>query len=265
MKTGNFQISKFLEGDYKMKFAYLQKTSLQDFPEVISCIIFLGLCNFRCPACYNSEILELNKSIVKEKEIFDFLEKRKGKIDGVVITGGEPLVNDINEFKEFLKKIKQKGYKIKIDTNGSFPDKLKQIIDGNLVDYVAMDVKADKKNYDLLAGVKVNLNNIEKSMKILSEAKKTNKIDYELRTTLSPIFNPKTREIKEMSKKEIEEIGKWVSSISKEVKFFLQPFVPVEGRLLVKKLEREKRTKTETLSKMKQVLNRFLGNVYIRE
>jgi len=232
-----------------MQIAYLQKISLQDFPDTISCIIFLGGCNFRCPGCYNSNILDLKKSLVNEKEIFDFLEKRRGKLEGVVITGGEPLINP--DITQFLKKIRERGYKIKIDTNGSNPELLKSIIKKGLVDYISMDIKAGKDNYDKIAGVSVDTCKIEESMKILSDSN----INFEFRTT----FFPGISEI------DIVEIASWIAQISKQAKFFLQPFIPVRDRLVDKKLEDLPQTKKETLEKAKQKAEKFLANCYIRE
>jgi len=243
-----------------MIFTYLQKTSLQDFPDIISCIIFVAGCSFRCPMCYNSQFLDLKEGLISEEEIISFLEKRKGKLDGVVISGGEPLIYP--EINIFLQKIRDLGYKIKIDTNGSNPENLKNIIDAKLVDYVAMDIKADKENYEKVAGVKVNLENIEKSMKILADAKMNGKIDYEFRTTLCPIISSDV--IKEMSEKEIENIAKWIAPIDKEAKYYLQPFLPENGRLLDKRLENEKKTKSETLKLAEEISRKFISRTYIR-
>ena len=243
-----------------MKFAYLQKTSLQDFPDTLSCIIFLGGCNFRCPACYNALILDLKESLIEEQEILEFLDKRKGKLDGVVITGGEPLIN--LDLPEFLEKIQEKGYKIKIDTNGSNPGLLKHVIEHGLVDYIAMDIKASKEDYYKVAGVKTNLDDIEESMKILKESRELGKIDYEFRITLVPVIHG--ARIAEMDDKTISLIAEWISSIDFESKVYIQEFVPVEGRLVNPKLEFQKKTSEERLKQVKEIVRKKLNNVYIR-
>jgi len=254
-----------------MKIAHLQKVSLQDFPDTISCIIFLAGCSFRCPACYNANILELTAGRVTEQEIFDFLEKRKGKLEGVVITGGEPLIN--SDILPFLEKIKELGFKIKLDTNGSSPMLLREILEKRIVDYIAMDIKAPREIYDRAAGVNVNLDNIEESMKLLSQFG----IDYEFRTTMCPIINDniqKTKssgslnsnefKIREMNENDIEKIAEWISKIDKNAKFYIQPFVPEPGRLLNPSLEKFSRTKEDVMRKAKEAAEKFLGRVYLR-
>ncbi|MEI7424652.1 MAG: anaerobic ribonucleoside-triphosphate reductase activating protein, partial [Candidatus Staskawiczbacteria bacterium] len=127
-----------------MIIAGLQKTTLIDYPGKIACIVFLAGCNFRCPWCYSSELV-LPLKIVKqprisEKEVLDFLRDRQGLLDGVVICGGEPTIN--KDLSQFLEKIKKLGYLIKLDTNGSNPRILKELVELKLIDYVAMDIKS---------------------------------------------------------------------------------------------------------------------------
>ncbi|HOC53843.1 MAG TPA: anaerobic ribonucleoside-triphosphate reductase activating protein, partial [Candidatus Pacearchaeota archaeon] len=122
-----------------MKIGGLQKTTLVDYPGKIACTIFLSGCNFRCPFCYSKELV-LPEEIeqhpeIREKELFDFLKQRKGMIDACVLCGGEPTINP--DIGRFIKKIKDLGYSIKIDTNGYYPDKLKELIDAKLIDYIA--------------------------------------------------------------------------------------------------------------------------------
>ena len=127
-----------------MIIAGLQKTTLIDYPGKIACVVFLAGCNFRCPWCYSSELV-LPLKIVKqprisEKEFFDFLRQRQGLLEGVVICGGEPTIN--KELPQFIEKIKNLGYSVKLDTNGSNPEMLKDLVNAKLIDYVAMDIKA---------------------------------------------------------------------------------------------------------------------------
>ena len=164
-----------------MKINGFQKLTLLDFPEKVACIIFTAGCNFRCPFCHNASLvthIDENQNI-DEEEIFTYLEKRKGLLDGVCITGGEPLLQ--SDIKEFIQKIKNMGYAVKLDTNGSYPEKLRDLIENNLVDYVAMDIKNSREKYAETAGIQnLLLDNIEKSISILLE----NKVDYEFRTTV---------------------------------------------------------------------------------
>ena len=164
-----------------MKINGFQKLTLLDFPEKVACIIFTAGCNFRCPFCHNASLvthIDENQNI-DEEEIFTYLEKRKGLLDGVCITGGEPLLQ--SDIKEFIQKIKDMGYAVKLDTNGSYPEKLRDLIENNLVDYVAMDIKNSREKYAETAGIQnLLLDNIEKSISLLLE----NKVDYEFRTTV---------------------------------------------------------------------------------
>ena len=171
-----------------MNIAGLQKLTTSDFPGYLSCIIFTQGCNLKCPYCQNSGLIpmitEFEDNQISEYELFKFLEKRKGVLDGVVITGGEPLVHQ--NIKEFISKIKDIGYKVKLDTNGTNPILLKELIDSNLIDYVAMDIKNDFQNYARTVGIEnINVENIKKSIDIL----KTSNIDYEFRTTITKEFH----------------------------------------------------------------------------
>jgi pyruvate formate lyase activating enzyme len=200
-----------------MKIGGLQKTSLQDYPEEVSSIIWTIGCNFSCPFCYNKDLVEGNIADIPEEDIFSFLEKRKKLIDGLVISGGEPFLQ--KDLKNFCKKVKKLGYKIKIDTNGSFPEKLKELIDEKLVDYIAMDVKAPKKKYNKLTNVKTDIKRIEKTIEII----KNSKLGYEFRTTIVPSL---------LMKEDIVEIAKWLKGAKR---FYLQQF-KIETSLISHKL-----------------------------
>ncbi|MDH7517843.1 MAG: anaerobic ribonucleoside-triphosphate reductase activating protein [Candidatus Thermoplasmatota archaeon] len=189
-----------------MRIGGFQKTSLLDYPDLISAIIWTVGCNFRCPFCYNRDLVFGETGLYSEGEIFSFLEKRKGLLEGLVITGGEPLLQ--NDIVMFAEKVKKLGYLIKIDTNGFYPEKLKELIDKKLVDYVAMDVKAPKDKYNQLAGVKTDVSKIEKSIGII----KTDAPDYEFRTTFVPEL---------LKKEDIVEIAKWLDGAKR---FYLQQF-----------------------------------------
>ena len=171
-----------------MNIAGLQKLTTSDFPGFIACIVFTQGCNLKCPYCPNSGLIpmvsELDDNHISEDEFFKFLDKRKNVLDGVVITGGEPLVH--SNIKEFISKIKDIGYKVKLDTNGTNPSLLKELIKSNLIDYVAMDIKNDFQNYARTVGLEnINIDNIKNSIDIL----KTSQIDYEFRTTIIQEFH----------------------------------------------------------------------------
>lgn len=187
-----------------MIIAGLQKLTLVDYPEKLACTIFLAGCNFRCPWCYNPELV-LPKKIEKntkmsKKDFFDFLKFRKNLLDGVVVCGGEPTLN--SDLPDLCKRIKGMGYLIKIDTNGSNPEMLKTLISNKLVDYVSMDIKAPPKKYKEAAGVKIDIKQIQKSINILKQGN----IDYEFRTTMIP---------KLLGKEDIIEIVRWIGPAKK--------------------------------------------------
>ena len=190
----------------------LEKSTLIDYPGRVAATIFLIGCNFRCPFCYSAELVLPEKikeqPRISEKEVFDFLKERQGLLEGVVICGGEPTIN--KDLPDFIKKIKELGFLVKLDTNGSNPEMLKKLIDEKLIDYVAMDIKAPKEKYELAAGTKVNISDIEKSIKTLKEGR----VSYEFRTTVVPTIH--TRE-------DIVEIAKWIGPAKK---FCLQSFRP---------------------------------------
>ena len=164
-----------------MTISGMEKLTLLDYPANTACLIFTQGCNFRCPFCHNKNLLmDTNgDGIIDENEVLDYLKKRKGLVDGICISGGEPLLQ--RDIESFIKKIKEIGVKVKLDTNGSNPQKLKKLIDMGLIDYVAMDIKNDFSNYDKTSGVdNINIENIKKSIYILENSN----IEYEFRTTV---------------------------------------------------------------------------------
>lgn len=158
----------------------VQKTSLLDYPDKISAIVFTQGCNFRCGYCHNPELLQKNSEndIYNVDVFFEFLEKRKGKLDGVVITGGEPTLQ--KDLKLFIKKIKEMNYLVKLDTNGTNPHILEELINENLVDYIAMDIKSPLDKYSKITNSEVNTEKIQRSIKLILNSN----IDYEFRTTV---------------------------------------------------------------------------------
>ncbi len=156
----------------------VEKSSFIDYPGNICTVIFTGGCNFKCPYCHNSSIVNNIGDRIEEEEIISFLKKRKKFVDALCITGGEPTLQ--KDLYNFICKVKEEGFLIKLDTNGTNPVLLKKLIDQKLVDYVAMDIKAPLNKYLNIINANVNIDDIRKSIDILLE----NRVDYEFRTTI---------------------------------------------------------------------------------
>jgi pyruvate formate lyase activating enzyme len=226
----------------------LQKLTLIDYPDKVACTVFLAGCNFRCPFCYSSELV-LPEKIAKqpkiaEKEFFNFLENRRNLLNGCVLCGGEPTVN--KDLPEFVIRIKKLGYRVKLDTNGSNPEMLKQLIEKKLIDYVAMDIKAPKEKYSQAAGVDIDVNKIQKSIDILRE----NKIDYEFRSTI--VSGVQNRE-------DIIQMAKWIKGAKK---YYLQNFRA--EKTLNPKFEKVKANSDEYLSGIIKEISLFFEVCKVR-
>lgn len=197
-----------------MIIAGLQKMTLLDYPGKVACTLFLQGCNFRCPFCHNAGLLERDgQAAMTEPELLDFLKKRQGLLEGVCVTGGEPTLQ--KELPQLLKKIKELGYSVKLDTNGMQPKALKSLVAEGLVDYVAMDIKNSPKNYAQTAGLpQIDLSKIEQSMVFLMNGA----VDYEFRTTVVQQLH---------SEQDFSDMGSWFAALSenKPEKYFLQSFV----------------------------------------
>lgn len=190
----------------------LEKLSLIDFPGYLSAIVFTKSCNFRCHFCYNpmlvfaegeNELKNIDEgpSLIPEEDFFLFLKERVGKLEGLVISGGEPTLQP--DLKEFIIKVKELGYKVKLDTNGTSPEKVSDLIKNNLLDYIAMDLKAPLEKYEAVIGVKTDINKIKESIDLLINGN----VPYEFRSTLVPgLVNED--DILEMSK-DIEGANLW--------------------------------------------------------
>lgn len=185
----------------------LQKLTLLDFPEHVACTVFTLGCNFRCPFCHNAPLVRTeNTPQYDVEEFFRFLEKRKGLLDGVAVTGGEPLLQ--KDIEHFLERIKTMGYAVKLDTNGAFPEKLRSIVQGGLCDYVAMDIKNAPAKYDETAGCKGAFLQAQQSAGILMAGQ----MPFEFRTTA----------VQEMhTAEDFREIGKWIAGTSR---YYIQQF-----------------------------------------
>ncbi len=163
-----------------MQIKGLQKTTLLDFPGKVACTVFTGGCNFRCPFCHNASLVLSPKEVddISEEEFFKFLEKRVGVLDGVCITGGEPLLQ--HDIIPFIEKIHALGFAIKLDTNGSRPKLLRKIIELGLVDHIAMDIKNSLEKYTLSVGADIDLDEIKESIDLIMNSG----VSYEFRTTV---------------------------------------------------------------------------------
>ncbi len=172
-----------------LQFSGIQAFTLLDYPEHTSCVLFLPGCNMRCKFCHNAEfvlpekIKQIKDSFIDESVIFSFLEKRKGKLDGIVISGGEPTVHV--KLPQFIKKVKNMGFLVKLDTNGNKPEMLVNLYEQGLLDYVAMDIKSDMKTYQALVGKRAKPELIQESMEIIRKSG----IQYEFRSTLVREFH----------------------------------------------------------------------------
>lgn len=207
--------------------------------------MFLPGCNFRCPFCHNAPLVtEIDRNDrIDEREVFSYLSRRRGIIDGVCVTGGEPLIHDGME--EFLGKIKELGFEVKLDTNGSFPERLKKIVNNHLVDYVAMDIKNSREKYALTAGIPgLDLAAAEESVSFL----KSGAVDYEFRTTVVDEFH----EIEDF-----EKIGEWIGGAKR---YFLQNFVD-SGDLVGSNMHQAPK---EKMLKMLEIVKKTIPNAALR-
>jgi len=228
-----------------MRLGGFQKTSLLDYPNCISSIIWTIDCNFRCPFCYNKNLVFGETTPIPEEEVLSFLKKRKGLLEGLVITGGEPFLQE--DIGDFTKKVKNLGYLIKIDTNGMYPERLKELINNKLVDYVAVDIKAPKQKYSQLAGVKTDLSKLEQSIDII----KNSAPNYEFRTTFVPDL---------LKKKDIIEIANWLEGAET---FYLQQF-RINPPLISSKMEKIKPYSEDYLTETLREIKPFFKNCFLR-
>lgn len=221
-----------------------QKLTLLDYPGKTACTVFTGGCNYRCPFCHNAGLVtKMDTEIIPESEVFNHLKKRQGILDGVAVSGGEPLLQ--GDIEEFLAEIKKLGYQIKLDTNGSFPEKLKSIIDKGLCDYVAMDIKNSKERYPETIGIdKFDISLMEKSVDILMSSD----VEFEFRTTVTKNFH---------TIKDIENIGEWVKGVTN---FYLQNFVD-SGNLIDSNVEGVSR---EEMQEMLVAIRKYIPTAEIR-
>jgi len=229
-----------------LKIGGLQKLTLLDYPGKIAATLFLAGCNFRCGFCHNPDlvIVKQDANLIPEAEVLDFLKKRKGVLDGVCIGGGEPLFQP--EIREFLAKIKDLGYLIKLDTNGFNSSLLEQLVKEKLIDYIAMDIKASLGKYEAFTGLKSDFKNIRDSIKLIMASG----LPYEFRTTVLPKFH---------NSEEIEKIGQMISGAKV---YFLQNF---RNKItLDPALERESSFTDDELKELKQIALKYVKECEVR-
>lgn len=234
-----------LIGDY-------QKLTLIDYPGKLAAIVFTVGCSFRCSFCHNPELVENSghwkiyqeNAQQKEKEFFDFLAKRKGLLDGVCITGGEPTLQP--DLLEFMEKIKNMGFAVKLDSNGTHPEVLREAVDKKLVDYLAMDIKHSPKKYSAAAGVAADMEKIGESVNIIRESG----VDYEFRTTVVPSIH---------REEDFEEIAEWIAGAPV---YYLQAYR--ETKILDPSLKNKTRGQSVDLKKIKNNIEKHFGKVEIR-
>ena len=218
----------------------IEKMTLVDYPGKVASTLFLPNCNFRCHYCHNPDLVLRPHTLktIDEKELMNYLESKKKWIDGICITGGEPTIH--KDLPEFIAKFKEKGFSVKLDTNGTNPEMLNLLIEKKLVDCIAMDIKAPLEKYDEVTGVTVNKESIKKSVELL----KKSKIDCEFRTTVCPGM---------LDEKDMDTIGIWLKG---EKKYFLQGFVP--SAHIKEELKKTPATSKKELKKLAFVANKHI-------
>jgi len=239
-------MTEFFNVEY-MIIAGHQKLTLIDYPGRIATTVFTAGCNFRCPFCHNPELIsgiDMSVGEKTEKEFFEYLKKRKGKIDGVCITGGEPTIQ--KDIVEFIKKVSDAGYFVKLDTNGLRPDVIKKLLDLRLLDFIAMDIKNQLSRYDETVGVKVDKERIKLSVELIMRSG----INYEFRTTVVPGIH---------TEDDFLEIAKWIRGAKS---YYLQSYR--EGKILDEKLKAKTRGKTLDLARIKDMIKDEVDKIGIR-
>lgn len=228
----------------------LQKMTLLDFPGKIACTVFLGGCNFRCPFCHNSELfMGKPEKLMEDEEFFKFLSTRKGLLDGVCVSGGEPTL--YKNLPEFMARIKEMGFLVKLDTNGYRPEVMKDLVSRGLVDYIAMDVKNSPAMYARTVGLEaMDLASVEESLRFLIDGN----VDYELRTTLVAQLH---------NEASIQDMGAWLGGLvpgKRPKRLFLQRFVD-RDTVLFGNLSAPETDVTQTFAR---ILEPFADSVTIR-
>ena len=230
-----------------MIIADLQKLTTIDFPDHLACTVFTFGCNFRCGFCHNPELVlaKKNNSRIKEEFVFNFLNRRRGILEGVVITGGEPTLQE--DLLKFMEKIKNLGFKVKLDTNGTNPFILKEGLKKKLIDYIAMDLKSSLEQYEKVVNAKLDTSKIKESIDVI----RNSEINYEFRTTILPSIH------------NIGEVNKMTELIKGSKRYVLQKFVV--SKLIDSKFKKEPSPSSNFLQKIKDSVAKNVNIVEIRE
>ena len=238
-----------------MRIYGFQKTTLLDYPEHVAATVFTGGCNFRCPFCHNVGLVLMNsdsglhneEDMFSEEEVFEHLKKRKGVLDGVCITGGEPTLQP--DLEEFIRKVHALGYKVKLDSNGYYPHVLERLLRQGLLDYIAMDIKASKENYAKAAGLEgqegFSIGYIEDSISFIKDSG----VPYEFRTTAVKGLH---------TVDEFEDIGRWLEGCRA---YFIQSYKESEDILQGSGLDK---FTVDELKQMKELAGKYISKVELR-
>lgn len=227
------------------KLAGLQKTTFIDYPEKIACIVFTQGCNFRCGYCHNPELFENKEPVLSVPAFFEFLNKRKGKLDGVVITGGEPTLHG-KDLIEFIKEVKSFGFLVKLDTNGTHPDVLQELLNENLLDYIAMDIKAPLAKYKTITQTDIDTKIIKKSIDMIMNSG----VDYEFRTTIVK---------SQLSVEDLRQIGELIQGAKR---YYMQKFLAT--KILDETLMSEESYTDEEFKNLRTILEEYVDFVDYR-
>jgi len=229
-----------------MKVGGFQKVSLIDYPGKLSAILFTQGCNLRCPYCHNPELVDPDRygPLIGQEEILAFLEKRKGKLDALAVTGGEPLLQ--KNLAGFLDAVKKMGYLVKLDTNGTFPDELDALLREGLIDYIAMDIKGPLKAYEAITASKVDTAKIRRSIEII----RSSGLRHEFRTTVVRT---------QLTPRDLTAVA---GLIGKGDLYVLQPFIP--GKTLKDAFASEVSYSPEEFSRIRAALSGKGQNVQVR-
>ena len=224
----------------------VEKTSLVDYPEKLTAVVFTIGCNFRCGYCHNPELIKLKEDskILDEEDFFAYLEKRKGLLDAVTITGGEPTLQ--NDLADFIKRVKDMGFLVKLDTNGCNPEIVENLINKGLLDYIAMDIKNSIDNYNKVVRNFTDKEKILKSIRLIMNSN----VDYEFRTTTLKSL---------ISMEDFEKIGEMIKGARK---YYIQKFIPT--KILNENLANDINYTKEEFENIKTKMEKYVNFVSIR-
>jgi pyruvate formate lyase activating enzyme len=224
----------------------IEKLSVIDYPGKMCSIVFLAGCNFRCPYCQNPDLIKRPGKLpdIPEEEVVDFLKERRKWLDGICITGGEPCLH--NGLPEFIKKVREEGFLVKLDTNGSNPEMIEGLVREGLLDYIAMDIKAPLESYGDVARVEIDKEKIQKSVEIIMNSG----VEYEFRITVVPRL---------LREGDMDKIGEWLKGAKR---FFIQKFRP--DITLDRDFKKESTFSDKELEGLAGIARRYFKHVGVR-